>query len=44
MRLIGDEAHPVLPSLGQGDYRAIEDAFELAKQLAILKTVGRLPF
>lgn len=31
--LIGDAAHPVLPSIGQGACMAIEDAFELAKQL-----------
>ncbi|MBD2094951.1 FAD-dependent monooxygenase [Trichocoleus sp. FACHB-591] len=31
--LIGDAAHPVQPSLGQGGCMAIEDAFELAKQL-----------
>lgn len=32
--LIGDAAHPVQPSIGQGGCMAIEDAFELAKQLA----------
>jgi 2-polyprenyl-6-methoxyphenol hydroxylase-like FAD-dependent oxidoreductase len=31
--LIGDAAHPVQPSLGQGGCMAIEDAFELAKSL-----------
>jgi 2-polyprenyl-6-methoxyphenol hydroxylase-like FAD-dependent oxidoreductase len=34
--LIGDAAHPVLPSLGQGGCMAIEDAFELATQLATI--------
>jgi 2-polyprenyl-6-methoxyphenol hydroxylase-like FAD-dependent oxidoreductase len=32
--LIGDAAHPVQPNLGQGGCMAIEDAFELVKQLA----------
>lgn len=32
--LIGDAAHPVQPSLGQGGCMVIEDAFELVKQLA----------
>lgn len=32
--LIGDAAHPVQPNLGQGGCMAIEDAFELAKQLS----------
>jgi 2-polyprenyl-6-methoxyphenol hydroxylase-like FAD-dependent oxidoreductase len=32
--LIGDAAHPVLPSIGQGGCMAIEDAFELAKRLS----------
>ncbi|MBD2662951.1 zeaxanthin epoxidase [Richelia sinica FACHB-800] len=32
--LIGDAAHPVQPTLGQGGCMAIEDAFELAKLLA----------
>ncbi|HLP90873.1 MAG TPA: FAD-dependent monooxygenase [Nostocaceae cyanobacterium] len=31
--LIGDAAHPVLPTLGQGGCMAIEDAFELANLL-----------
>ncbi|HEY9653938.1 MAG TPA: FAD-dependent monooxygenase [Crinalium sp.] len=31
--LIGDAAHPVQPNLGQGGCMAIEDAFELVKQL-----------
>ena len=33
--LIGDAAHPVQPNLGQGGCMAVEDAFELAKLLAI---------
>jgi len=32
--LVGDAAHPVQPNLGQGGCMAIEDAFELVKQLA----------
>ncbi|MEM9089309.1 MAG: FAD-dependent monooxygenase [Cyanobacteria bacterium P01_F01_bin.53] len=32
--LIGDAAHPVLPNLGQGGCMAVEDAFELVKQLS----------
>jgi 2-polyprenyl-6-methoxyphenol hydroxylase-like FAD-dependent oxidoreductase len=32
--LIGDAAHPVQPTLGQGGCMAIEDAFELVKLLA----------
>jgi 2-polyprenyl-6-methoxyphenol hydroxylase-like FAD-dependent oxidoreductase len=31
--LIGDAAHPVQPSIGQGGCMAIEDAFELVKRL-----------
>ena len=31
--LIGDAAHPVQPNIGQGGCMAVEDAFELAKQL-----------
>jgi 2-polyprenyl-6-methoxyphenol hydroxylase-like FAD-dependent oxidoreductase len=31
--LLGDAAHPSLPTLGQGGCMAIEDAFELAKRL-----------
>ncbi|CAD5927498.1 Zeaxanthin epoxidase, chloroplastic [Planktothrix tepida] len=33
--LIGDAAHPVLPTLGQGGCMAVEDGFELAKQLSV---------
>ena len=33
--LIGDAAHPVQPNLGQGGCMAVEDAFELAKLLAL---------
>ncbi len=32
--LIGDAAHPVQPSIGQGGCMAIEDAFEVAKRLS----------
>jgi 2-polyprenyl-6-methoxyphenol hydroxylase-like FAD-dependent oxidoreductase len=32
--LIGDAAHPIQPSIGQGGCMAIEDAFELVKQLS----------
>ena len=32
--LIGDAAHPVLPNIGQGGCMAIEDAFELVKQIS----------
>ncbi len=32
--LIGDAAHPVQPSIGQGGCMAIEDGFELVKRLA----------
>ncbi len=32
--LIGDAAHPVQPNIGQGGCMAIEDAFELVKQLS----------
>jgi len=32
--LVGDAAHPVQPSLGQGGCMAIEDGFELVKRLA----------
>jgi len=32
--LLGDAAHPMLPSLGQGGCQAIEDALELAASLA----------
>ena len=35
---IGDAAHPVQPSMGQGGCMAIEDAFELAKQLATVRS------
>jgi 2-polyprenyl-6-methoxyphenol hydroxylase-like FAD-dependent oxidoreductase len=31
--LIGDAAHPMQPNLGQGGCMAVEDAFELVKQL-----------
>ena len=33
--LIGDAAHPVQPSIGQGGCMAIEDSFELVKQLVV---------
>lgn len=33
--LIGDAAHPVQPNIGQGGCMAIEDAFELVKQLSL---------
>jgi len=33
--LIGDAAHPVQPNLGQGGCMAIEDAFELVKQISV---------
>ena len=33
--LIGDAAHPVQPNLGQGGCMAIEDSFELVKQLVV---------
>ena len=35
--LIGDAAHPVQPNLGQGGCMAIEDSFELVKQLVFGK-------
>jgi 2-polyprenyl-6-methoxyphenol hydroxylase-like FAD-dependent oxidoreductase len=41
--LIGDAAHPVLPSLGQGGCMAIEDAFELATQLAAITQDDAVP-
>ncbi len=37
--LIGDAAHAVQPSIGQGGCMAIEDAFELAKKLTQLAKV-----
>ena len=43
--LIGDAAHPVQPNLGQGGCMAIEDAFELTKQVSTLpkaESVSRL--
>lgn len=33
--LIGDAAHPVQPNIGQGGCMAIEDSFELVKQLVV---------
>ncbi len=33
--LIGDAAHPVQPNLGQGGCMAVEDSFELVKQLVV---------
>jgi salicylate hydroxylase len=33
--LLGDAAHPVVPSLGQGANMAFEDAYELADCLAV---------
>lgn len=41
--LIGDAAHPVLPSLGQGGCMAIEDAFELATHLATITQADAVP-
>lgn len=43
--LIGDAAHPVQPSIGQGGCMAVEDAFELAKLLFINQAGGdTIPF
>lgn len=41
--LIGDAAHPVQPSIGQGGCMAIEDAFELVKRLAIIQVGESVP-
>ncbi|WP_299415176.1 FAD-dependent monooxygenase [Acaryochloris sp. IP29b_bin.148] len=41
--LIGDAAHPVLPTLGQGGGMAVEDAFELVKQLPKTGKVNSIP-
>ncbi|MEL7084905.1 MAG: FAD-dependent monooxygenase [Cyanobacteria bacterium J06597_1] len=41
--LLGDVAHPVLPNIGQGGCIAIEDGFELAKQLSKIGERERLP-
>lgn len=37
--LLGDAAHPVVPSLGQGANMAFEDAYELAECLAAAPTI-----
>jgi 2-polyprenyl-6-methoxyphenol hydroxylase-like FAD-dependent oxidoreductase len=41
--LIGDAAHPVQPNVGQGGCMAIEDAFELAKQLSTAAKLDLIP-
>lgn len=41
--LIGDAAHPVLPTLGQGGCMAVEDAFELVKQLPRTAKADSIP-
>jgi 2-polyprenyl-6-methoxyphenol hydroxylase-like FAD-dependent oxidoreductase len=41
--LIGDAAHPVLPSIGQGGCMAIEDAFELVKRLVTIREAEVVP-
>lgn len=41
--LIGDAAHPVQPSIGQGGCMAIEDAFELVKRLATIREEETVP-
>ncbi|MBD2101378.1 FAD-dependent monooxygenase [Leptolyngbya sp. FACHB-261] len=41
--LIGDAAHPVQPNLGQGGCMAIEDAFELVKQLIVSHEAETVP-
>lgn len=37
--LLGDAAHPVVPSLGQGANTAFEDAYELAECLAVAPNI-----
>lgn len=41
--LIGDAAHPVQPSIGQGGCMAIEDGFELVKRLATIREEESVP-
>lgn len=41
--LIGDAAHPLQPNLGQGGCMAVEDAFELAKILALASDNKQIP-
>ena len=41
--LIGDAAHPVQPSIGQGGCMAIEDAFELIKRLTSISKPATVP-
>lgn len=41
--LIGDAAHPVQPNLGQGGCMAIEDSFELIKQLSTVQAAETVP-
>jgi len=36
--LIGDAVHPMMPNLGQGGCQAIEDAYELSRALAAVRT------
>jgi 2-polyprenyl-6-methoxyphenol hydroxylase-like FAD-dependent oxidoreductase len=39
--LLGDAAHPMTPNLGQGACQGIEDAMELARQLAVGPDIER---
>ncbi|MCU0548070.1 MAG: FAD-dependent monooxygenase [Leptolyngbya sp. Prado105] len=41
--LIGDAAHPVQPNLGQGGCMAIEDSFELIRQLVLVRESETIP-
>jgi 2-polyprenyl-6-methoxyphenol hydroxylase-like FAD-dependent oxidoreductase len=40
--LVGDAAHPMLPTLGQGAGQAVEDAAALATQVGRVGDIGRL--
>lgn len=40
--LLGDAAHPMLPTLGQGACQSIEDAVALVKRLEVSKTDGNI--
>ena len=41
--LVGDAVHPMMPNLGQGGCQAIEDAYELSRQLKAVSLAGKAP-